>query len=131
MGQYSHDLTGHPATRREGNPAAMSDFQEHVEKLNVRGIIMASLMTAFGLVVALAWKDAINALVASIIPDSDNGSLLSMFITAVAVTVLVTVLAATALKTNKRLEQSWDRVNDLWEKDEDEGEPQEKADRAS
>ena len=56
----------------------MSDFQEHVEKLNVRGIIMASLMTAFGLVVALAWKDAINALVASIIPDSDNGSLLSM-----------------------------------------------------
>ncbi|MBT3245709.1 MAG: hypothetical protein HN979_08875 [Actinobacteria bacterium] len=97
----------------------MSDFQEHVEKLNVRGIIMASLMTAFGLVVALAWKDAINALVASIIPDSDNGSLLSMFITAVAVTVLVTILAATALKTNKRLERSWDRVNDLWERDDE------------
>lgn len=108
----------------------MSDFQEHVEKLNVRGIIMASLMTAFGLVVALAWKDAINALVASIIPDDSDGSLLSMFITAVAVTVLVTVLAAAALKANRRLEQSWDRVNDLWEKDEDEGEPQEKAARA-
>jgi hypothetical protein len=42
-----------------------------------------------------------------------------MFITAVAVTVLVTILAATALKTNKRLERSWDRVNDLWERDDE------------
>jgi len=36
----------------------MSDFKENAEKLNVRGIVMTSIMTAFGLVVALSWKDA-------------------------------------------------------------------------
>ena len=37
--------------------------QEDFEKLNMRGIIISSVMTAFGLVVALAWKDTINATV--------------------------------------------------------------------
>ena len=50
----------------------MSDFKENIEKLNIRGIIMSSVMTAFGLVVALSWKDAINELVNSIIPNSDS-----------------------------------------------------------
>ena len=39
----------------------MSDFKENVEKLNVRGIVLSSVMTAFGLVVALDWKDTIIA----------------------------------------------------------------------
>ena len=56
----------------------MSDFKENIEKLNIRGIIMSSIMTAFGLVVALSWKDAINELVNSIIPNSDNNSLLAV-----------------------------------------------------
>ena len=29
----------------------MSDFKENVEKLNVRGIVLSSVMTAFGLVI--------------------------------------------------------------------------------
>ena len=95
----------------------MSDFKEHIEKLNIRGIIMSSVMTAFGLVVALSWKDAINELVSSIIPNSDNNSLLGMFITAIAVTLLVSALATFALKFNKRLEQQLDRVNDLFDRD--------------
>ena len=41
----------------------MSDFKENVEKLNVRGIVLSSVMTAFGLVVALVWKDTIIATV--------------------------------------------------------------------
>jgi uncharacterized protein YacL len=95
----------------------MSDFKEHIEKLNIRGIIMSSVMTAFGLVVALSWKDAINELVSSIIPNSGNNSLLGMFITALAVTILVSALATFALKFNKRLEQQLDRVNDLFDRD--------------
>ncbi|HJO41652.1 MAG: DUF5654 family protein [Acidimicrobiales bacterium] len=95
----------------------MSDFKENIEKLNIRGIIMSSVMTAFGLVVALSWKDAINELVNSIIPNSDNSSLLGMFITALAVTLLVSALATFALKFNKRLERQLDRVNDLFDRD--------------
>ena len=33
----------------------MSDFKDNVEKLNVRQIVLSSVMTAFGLVVALVW----------------------------------------------------------------------------
>ena len=94
----------------------MSDFRENVEKLNVRGIVMASIMTAFGLVVALSWKDAINALVARIIPSGDGNSLLSLFITASAVTVLVVVLASVAMRINRRLEGQLERMADQLEK---------------
>ena len=94
----------------------MSDFKENVEKLNVRGIVMASIMTAFGLVVALSWKDAINALVARIIPSGDANSLLSLFITASAVTLLVVVLASVVLRTNHRLEGQLERMADQLEK---------------
>ena len=94
----------------------MSDFKENVEKLNVRGIVMASIMTAFGLVVALSWKDAINALVARIIPSGDANSLISLFITASAVTLLVVVLASVVLRTNRRLEGQLERMADQLEK---------------
>ena len=94
----------------------MSDFSENVEKLNVRGIVMASIMTAFGLVVALSWKDAINALVARIIPSGNGDSLLSLFITASAVTLLVVVLASVALRINRRLEGQLERMADQLEK---------------
>ena len=94
----------------------MNDFRENVEKLNVRGIIIASIMTAFGLVVALSWKDAINALVARIIPSGSADSLLSLFITASAVTLLVVVLASVALRINRRLEGQLERMADQLEK---------------
>ena len=94
----------------------MSDFRENVEKLNVRGIVMASMMTAFGLVVALSWKDAINALVARIIPSGDANFLLSLFITASAVTLLVVVLASVVLRINRRLEGQLERMADQLEK---------------
>ena len=94
----------------------MNDFRENVEKLNVRGIVMASIMTAFGLVVALSWKDAINAMVARIIPSGNGDSLLSLFITASAVTLLVVVLASVALRINRRLEGQLERMADQLEK---------------
>ena len=94
----------------------MNDFRENVEKLNVRGIIIASIMTAFGLVVALSWKDAINALVARIIPSGTADSLLRLFITASAVPLLVVVLASVALRINRRLEGQLERMADQLEK---------------
>ena len=97
----------------------MSDFKENVEKLNVRGIVMASIMTAFGLVVALSWKDAINALVARIIPSGDANSLLSLFITASAVTLLVVVLRINRLLEGQleRMADQLEKVGDLFDRD--------------
>ena len=99
--------------------------QEDFEKLNMRGIIISSIMTAFGLVVALAWKDTINATVAYLMPDNDDGTLKGMYITAVAVTALVMGLAMLVLKLNVRVEKEIERVQSYFD-DEDEDEEESK-----
>jgi multisubunit Na+/H+ antiporter MnhC subunit len=98
--------------------------QEDFEKLNMRGIVISSIMTAFGLVVALAWKDTINATVAYLMPDNDDGTLKGMYITAVAVTALVMGLAMLVLKINVRVEKEIERVQSYFD-DEDEEESRE------
>ena len=94
--------------------------QEDFEKLNMRGIIISSIMTAFGLVVALAWKDTINATVEYLMPNSDDGTLKGMYITATAVTALVMGLAVLVLKANKRAEKEMERVQSYFYDDDDE-----------
>ena len=94
--------------------------QDDFEKLNMRGIIISSVMTAFGLVVALAWKDTINATVEYLMPDSDDGTLKGMYITAVAVTALVMGLAIFVLKLNTRVEKEIERVQSYFDDDEEE-----------
>ena len=91
----------------------MSDFKENVEKLNVRGIVLSSVMTAFGLVVALVWKDTIIATVEYLLPNTDDGTLQGMYISAIAVTVLVIALAKFAITLNERVEKEIDRVIEL------------------
>ena len=74
--------------------------QEDFEKLNMRGIVISSVMTAFGLVVALAWKDTINATVEYLMPASDDGTLKGMYISAIAVNALVMGLADLVMTIN-------------------------------
>jgi multisubunit Na+/H+ antiporter MnhC subunit len=93
--------------------------QEDFEKLNMRGIVISSIMTAFGLVVALAWKDTINATVAYLMPDNDDGTLKGMYITAVAVTALVMGLAMLVLKLNVRVEKEIERVQSYFDDEDD------------
>ena len=93
--------------------------QEDFEKLNMRGIVISSVMTAFGLVVALAWKDTINATVEYLMPDSDDGTLKGMYITAVAVTALVMGLAILVLKLNTRVEKEIERVQSYFDDDDE------------
>ena len=100
----------------------MSDFRENVEKLNVRGIVLSSVMTAFGLVVALVWKDTIIATVEYILPNTDDGTLQGMYISAIAVTVLVMVLAKFAINLNHRVEKEIERVQSYFDDDDDENE---------
>ena len=93
--------------------------QEDFEKLNMRAIVISSMMTAFGLVVALAWKDTINATVAYLMPDNDDGTLKGMYITAVAVTALVMGLAMLVLKINVRVEKEIERVQSYFDDEEE------------
>ena len=103
----------------------MGIYKEDFAKLNRRGIVISSMMTAFGLVVALAWKDTINVTVAFLMPDNDDGTLKGMYITAVAVTALVMGLAMVVLKLNARVEKEIERVQSYFD-DEDENEEESK-----
>jgi multisubunit Na+/H+ antiporter MnhC subunit len=91
----------------------------------MRGIVISSMMTAFGLVVALAWKDTINATVSYLMPDNDDGTLQGMYVTAIAVTALVMGLAMVVLKLNARVEKEIERVQSYFG-DEDENEEESK-----
>lgn len=98
----------------------MADFKENVENLNVRQIVMSSVMTAFGLVVALVWKDTIVATVDYLLPNTDDGTLQGMYISALAVTFLVVLLAKFAIKLNSRAEKELERVQSYLFDDDDE-----------
>ena len=98
----------------------MSDFKDNVEKLNVRQIVLSSVMTAFGLVVALVWKDTIVATVDYLLPNTDDGTIQGMYISAIAVTILVILLAKFAINLNKRAEKELERVQSyFYDGDED------------
>ena len=97
----------------------MSDFKDNVEKLNVRQIVLSSVMTAFGLVVALVWKDTIVATVDYLLPNTDDGTIQGMYISAIAVTCLVIILAKFAIKLNERVEKEIDRVQSYFEDDDE------------
>ena len=61
-------------------------------------------MTAFGLVIALSWKDAIKATVVYPMPNNDASTLYGVYVTAVSVTLLVTALAWIVMRVNRQIE---------------------------
>ena len=62
-------------------------------------------MTAFGLVIALSWKDAIKATVVYLMPNNDASTLYGVYVTAVSVTLLVTALAWIVMRVNRQIEE--------------------------
>ena len=104
--------------------------KEDFEKLNMRGIVISSMMTAFGLVVALAWKDTIKATVEFLMlwaGASPEETLMGMYITAVAVTALVMGLAMVVLKLNARVEKEIERVQSYFGDDDDDDDDEKKS----
>ena len=100
----------------------MADFKDNIENLNVRQIVMSSVMTAFGLVVALVWKDTIVATVDYLLPNTDDGTLQGMYISAIAVTILVILLAKVAINLNQRAEKEIERVQSYFSNADDDEE---------
>ena len=104
--------------------------KEDFEKLNMRGIVITSMMTAFGLVVALAWKDTIKATVEFLMlwaGASPEETLMGMYVTAVAVTALVMGLAMVVLKLNARVEKEIERVQSYFGDDDDDDDDEKKS----
>jgi len=123
---YIFSVYGLTLEEKNNPEEKMGIDKEDFEKLNMRGIVISSMMTAFGLVVALAWKDTIKATVEFLMRDyADEETLMGMYVTAVAVTALVMGLAMVVLKLNARVEKEIERVQSYFD-DEDENEEESK-----
>ena len=64
----------------------MSDVVEAAKKLNVKGIIISSIITSLGLIIALFWNDAIRSAIETIIKPGDKLSM--KFYAAIIVTII-------------------------------------------
>lgn len=76
-------------------------MSEHTKKVLIESIGM--ITTAFGLVAALAWNEAIKNLISEILPRGQG--VLSLFIYAILVTVLAVFISARLLKIKERFEE--------------------------
>ncbi|HPS21692.1 MAG TPA: DUF5654 family protein [Candidatus Paceibacterota bacterium] len=76
----------------------MIDLEKKKEiKKQIRSQTAGYLTGALGLVVGLAWSDAIKALIAMLFPFAKNG-IIAMFVYAVVLTVAVVIIGGYLLK---------------------------------
>ena len=65
------------------------EFEKAVGEMKVKDIVIGSIITGFGFLVALTWRDAINATVQQIVPDGSG--LGYQYIAALIVTIVAVI----------------------------------------
>ncbi len=69
----------------------MATLEESAKKLDVRTMMISSIVTALAFVVGLFWNDAIRSTIEQIIPKPE--SLFYKYAAAIAVTIVVVIVA--------------------------------------
>ena len=77
----------------------MSDFEEHVENLNIKSIVITMILSAFGFLVALAWRDAIKESIDLFVPTGEG--VFYTYVAAILVTVIAVVVTFVLIKIQK------------------------------
>ena len=67
--------------------------------MDIRGILITSNITAFGILLALMWKDVLTETLKQILPSSSG--LMSLYMTSIIGTVFVVILAYALLKSKE------------------------------
>ncbi len=75
----------------------MAGVEEHAESFNVAGAVGALIISAFGFVAALFWRDAIKDLINEFVPEGQG--IIYSFIAA----ILVTIIAVIAIFVVKKM----------------------------
>lgn len=93
-----------------GQGNAMGEIEEKAKVFDIKGAIATLIISSFGFVAALFWRDAIQKLIDEIVPKGEG--LLYSFIAAVAVTIiaviviwLMTKYATVGVKLKSKLKQ--------------------------
>ncbi|MBI4019311.1 MAG: hypothetical protein HY364_03570 [Candidatus Aenigmarchaeota archaeon] len=74
----------------------MAIFEEYAQKLDFRGLMITSVITALGITVGLFWQDAISQTINQLLPQEEG--LFYKYVAAVAVTILLGVIAYALMK---------------------------------
>lgn len=67
----------------------MADIEEHAKSLNVKAVMVSLIISSFGFVAALFWRDAIKELIDSLVPEGQG--VIYSFGVAIAVTIIAVV----------------------------------------
>ncbi len=74
-------------------------FEEDVERMNLKHIIIGSIVTALGFLVALSWRDTVQELINMLVPKGEG--LIYKFVAALIVTVVAVLLAYIIINLGK------------------------------
>ena len=80
----------------------MRDYTKQPKKILVESLSM--MTSAFALVAALAWNEAIKNVIERLVPKEGN-NILSLFIYAAVVTILVVIVTSRLAKLKAQLEE--------------------------
>jgi Mn2+/Fe2+ NRAMP family transporter len=69
----------------------MVSVEEAAQQMNIKAVIGTAIVSAFGFIIALFWRDAITAVITDLVPEGE-GLLYSFF-----VAILVTIIAVVAI----------------------------------
>lgn len=89
----------------------MGEVEDKAKSLDIKGAIAAMIISAFGFIAALFWRDAIQELIDTLVPKGEG--LFYSFIAAVVVTViaviviwLMTKYATVSVRIEKRVRKT-------------------------
>jgi len=77
----------------------MADFEEHAAKLDIKSIVITMILSAFGFLVALQWRDAIKDTIDLFVPKGEG--LVYTYTAAILVTVIAVVVTYVLVKIQK------------------------------
>ena len=82
----------------------MATLEEYAKKRDVRGMLLAAILTALSFVIGLFWNDAIRSGIETIIPIQERVS--AKFMAALFVTIMGVLVAYTLIKTDEFREKA-------------------------
>ena len=89
----------------------MAEIERYARRLDIRGMVLASLMTAFAFVIGLFWNDAIKSTIEEIIPKGEG--LFYKYVAAIIVTIIVVIIIYIIIHGQKIAEKQIKVIEEL------------------
>lgn len=77
----------------------MAKFEEHAESFDIKSVVITMILSAFGFLVALAWRDAIQQTIDLFVPAGEGLSY--TYFAAILVTVIAVIVTFILIKIQK------------------------------